>query len=134
MDMDKDPLIDMGHFMMNRGWWISFLRWVMRYPAFREISLMIIGMALGAFTYVVTFVLVVTYLANIFQMFAIVMMGAGIYLTSWAIHAIADRGVHNRFLDMLCWLTGALLWGVSTLYIFIAVCNVIYFISSHLPQ
>jgi len=97
-----------GHFLANIDWWFSFLRWVRRYPAFREIFLMILGVVAGIY-------FVTLYWS---EPRAGVLGFVIVYLVSWIVHAISDRG---GFLEMGFWLMGAFLWGYVVPLAFAAV-------------
>ncbi len=97
-----------GHFLANTDWWFSFLRWVRRYPAFREIFLMILGIVVGIF-------LVIRYWSEpgwLFLGFIVV------YLVSWIVYAISDRG---GFMELAFWIVGAFLWGLNLPLAFAAI-------------
>ena len=91
----------MGHFLANKGWWFEFLSWVMKYPAFREISLMALGIGLGIYSLV----------AWELDHLPLSLAFAGVYLLSWIVHAIYDRG---GFIETFFWILGAFLWGFTT--------------------
>lgn len=105
----------MGHFLANKGWWISFLRWVIMYPAFREISLMTLGIGLGIYSLV----------AWQLDLLPLMLVSAGIYLLSWTVHAISDRG---GFIEMFFWILGAFLWGFSTPLVIFTAYQILKFI------